>query len=142
MTVTQRVAQIFGVLFLLATVSGFMASGMNMDSDVDTAPRAMGLFPVNVLHNIVHLVFGVWGLMAARSFGAARTYARVTGVIYVALVVIGYFIPNGFGLLPLGGNDILLHVVFGVPLVLAGFLSRDPTPPAAAGPTDDVRRMV
>ena len=46
------------------------------------------MFPVNVLHNLVHLAFGVWALAAARSFSGAKTFARVGGVIYLALVVL------------------------------------------------------
>lgn len=48
----------------------------------------LSLFPVNVLHNLVHLAFGVWALAAARSFSGAKTFARVGGVIYLALVVL------------------------------------------------------
>ena len=52
----QRIALIFGIGFIAAALAGFFATGMsNMDPDPATAPRALGLFPVNVLHNIAHL---------------------------------------------------------------------------------------
>jgi hypothetical protein len=126
MTTVQRVALVFGIGFLLAAVAGFAGTGMsNMDPDPSTAPRALGLFPVNVLHNFVHLAFAVWGLAAFRSFGASRAYCRAAGVIYLVLAVLGLVTPDGFGLVPLGGNDIWLHVALGAPLAYFGFAARD-----------------
>ena len=125
-TLVQKAAMVFGIGFLLATAAGFLATGMgNMDPDPATAPRALGLFPVNVLHNIVHLVFGIWGLVASRSHGAARTYCRIAGVIYLVLFVLGFIAPTGFGLVPLGGTDPWLHLVLGVPLAYFGFAAKD-----------------
>jgi hypothetical protein len=59
----------------------------------------LGLFPVNVLHNVIHLVFGVWGPMAARSADGVVAYCRVTSVIYLWLHgVIGVLLTFvGFG---------------------------------------------
>jgi hypothetical protein len=128
MTTVQRVALVFGIGFLLAAIAGFAGTGMsNMDPNPATAPRALGLFPVNVLHNFVHLAFAVWGLAAFRSFGASRTYCRAAGVIYLVLVVLGFVAPTGFGLIPLGDNDIWLHVALGAPLAYFGFAARDST---------------
>ncbi|MFL5577622.1 MAG: DUF4383 domain-containing protein [Gemmatimonadaceae bacterium] len=125
MSAVQRVAQIFGIGFLLVALAGLIASGTNGDPHVLTAPRALWLFPVNLLHNLVHLVFGAWGLIAARSFRASRSYAQVTGVLYILLAVLGFVAPDGFGMMPLGGNDILLHALLGIPLAIVGFTARD-----------------
>ena len=117
----QRVAQVFGVVFILAAVAGFIApGGMGMESSPDAAAKALGLFPVNLLHNIVHLVFGIWGLVAARSFSGAKSYATIGGAIYLLLAVLGFVAPDGFGLVPLGGHDIWLHVVLGLGLLFFG----------------------
>ena len=125
-TTVQKVAMVFGIGFLLAAIAGFLATGMsNMDPNPDTAPRALGMFPVNVVHNGVHLAFGIWGLLAARSFAGARNYARIAGVLYLVLVVLGFVVPNGFGLVPLGGNDIWLHLVLGAVLAYFGFTARE-----------------
>lgn len=126
MTGIQRIALIFGVGFLAAALAGFLATGMsNMDPDPTTAPRALGLFPVNVLHNIVHLAFGLWGLAASRSVAGSRNFARISGVMYLLLVVLGFVAPSTFGLMPIGGNDIWLHLILGAGLTAAGFMSRD-----------------
>lgn len=142
MTVIQRVAQIFGIGFLLVALVGFVSSGTSMDPHTMTAPRALGLFPVNTLHNLVHAIFGVWGLLASRGFNASKNYAQVAGIIYILLAVLGYVAPDTFGLMPIGGNDIVLHAIIGIPLTILGFTahervaaptaSRDDVPPPRA----------
>ena len=52
--------------------------GLSMEADLSRAARIFGLFPVNLLHNLVHLAFGIWGV-AARKFSSARTYCRAAG---------------------------------------------------------------
>lgn len=118
MTTVQRVAQIFGVIFLIIGIAGFFFS-MSMDEAL-----LLGLFPVNVAHNIVHLLFGLWGLAAARSFAGAKSYAQITGVLYLVLAVLGFVDPTGFGLIPIGGNDIWLHAAIGLVLSYVGFTAR------------------
>ena len=131
MTTVQRVAQVFGIVFILVALLGFVASGGSMEADMEQAPRVLGLFPVNVLHNLVHLAFGVWGLAASRSWGAARTYCRASGVIYLVLAVLGFVIPETMGLMPIGGNDIWLHVLLGGVLAYFGFTARSTVPAGA-----------
>jgi len=118
MTTVQRVAQIFGVIFLIIGIAGFFFS-MSMDEAM-----LLGMFPVNVVHNIVHLLFGLWGLAAARSFAGAKSYAQIVGVIYLVLAVLGFVDPTGFGLVPIGGNDIWLHAAIGLVLSYVGFTAR------------------
>ena len=126
----QRVAQLFGVVFLLVGVLGFVASGMNMDANIDTAPKLLGLFPVNAVHNVVHLIFGVWGLLAARTVQGAVSFARGAGAIYAILTICGYFIPTTFGLIPIGGNDIWLHAIIAIVLLAVGLRAGRKTLPA------------
>lgn len=126
MTTVQRVAQIFGWVFVVVAVVGFVASQGSMEDHPDLAPKALGLFPVNFLHNMVHLAFGIWGIVAARSWNAARTYCQAGGVIYLVLAVLGFIAPTTFGLMPIGGNDIWLHVLLGAGLAYFGFTARAP----------------
>lgn len=132
MTTVQRVAQIFGAVFILVAIIGFVTSGSSMDASMETAPRIFGLFPVNLLHNVVHLLFGIWGLAASRSFAASRSYARIGGVAYLLLAVLGVVAPEGFGLVPLGSHDVWLHALLGIALAAAGFAARDTVAPAPA----------
>jgi hypothetical protein len=133
MTTVQRVAQIFGIVFILVAIYGFTQTGMgNMEADPARAPQLLGLFPVNVLHNVVHLVFGIWGLVASRTYSAAKSYAQIVGVLYLLLAALGFAVPNGFGFVPLGGNDVWLHLVLGLVLAGVGFTARELRAPVVA----------
>ena len=127
MTTVQRAAQIFGIVFLLVGIAGFFVTGLSMEADPEHAPRLLGLFPVNALHNVVHLLFGIWGLMASRTFEGSRTYGRVGGVVYLLLAVLGFISPDMFGLVPIGDHDIWLHAVLGIALAAIGFTARPAT---------------
>jgi hypothetical protein len=130
-TTTQKVAMVFGVVFLLVGVLGLLLpDGTSMEADMETAPRLLGLFPVNLLHNIVHLAFGVWGLLASRTWSAAKSYCRITAIIYVVLTLLAFVDPEMFHLVPIGGNDIWLHAVLAVALGYFGFVFRDRDVPA------------
>ena len=131
MTTVQRAAQIFGIVFILVAILGFVASGGSMEADPEHAPRLLGLFPVNVLHNVVHLLFGVWGLVASRTFEGSRTYGRAGGIAYLGLAVLGLISPSMFGLVPIGDHDIWLHVILGIALAAIGFTARPATARAA-----------
>lgn len=125
-TVTQKAAMVFGVVFLLVALLGlFIRGGMGMESHPDQAPRLLGLFPVNLLHNLVHLAFGAWGLAASRSYSASRGYHRAGAVIYLVLVVLAFIDPTTFGLVPIGGNNIWLHALLAAGLAYFGFLHRE-----------------
>jgi hypothetical protein len=49
----------------------------------------------------------------------------MAGVLYLVLALAGYFFPDGFGLVPLGGNDIWLHLALGAILAYFGFTAKD-----------------
>lgn len=123
MTIAQRLAQIFGWAFIVVGIAGFFASGLSMTADHTLAPRLLGIFPVNLVHNIVHLLFGAWGVASSRSPGATRSYLLGAGVLYLILAAVGVVAPDGFGLVPLGGPDIGLHVFLALALLLSGMLA-------------------
>jgi hypothetical protein len=79
---------------------------------------------VNLLHNIVHLLFGVWGLVASRSWSGSKTFFTVGGIIYVILTCVGFLSPMGFGLVPLGGADIWLHAVLAIAMLGIGLTAK------------------
>ena len=123
----RRVAMVFGIGFLLMGVLGLVSvGGMSMEAD-PTPAALLGLFPINLVHNIVHLLFGVWGLVASRSFVRSKQYAQIGGVVYLLLAVCGLASPSTFGMIPNGGNDIWLHAVIGLVLAGVGFTAREKT---------------
>ena len=132
-TTIQKLAAVFGVVFILIAIVGFLApGGMAMQpTDPVTAAKVLGYFPVNLLHNIVHLLFGIWGLAASRSWGGSKTFFVWAGVIYLVLTIAGFLWPSGFGLVPLGGADIGLHCVLAIVMLAIGLTAR-PVASAAA----------
>lgn len=128
----KRVALVFGIVFLLIGVLGLLQPG-GREMGAEPAPHVLlGLFPVNLLHNIVHLVFGIWGLAATRSFSGAKSYAQIGGVLYIVLAVVGFVAPTTFGFIPIGGNAIWLHAVLGLALAYFGFTAKEAAAPVAA----------
>lgn len=123
MTTVQRVAQIFGIVFILAAIAGFITPG-GMSMDAAAPGMLLGMFPVNLLHNIVHLLFGLWGLAASRSWAGSKQYATVAGAIYLVLAILGFVAPDGFGLVPLGGHDRWLHIVLAAALLYFGMTAK------------------
>ena len=128
----QKITAMFGVVFIAVALLGFITGGMSMDAHMSSAPRVVGLFPVNAAHNAVHLVFGVWAIFAAKSAVSARRYCLLSGAIYLLLAGIGFVLPETFGLIPIGGNDITLHAVLGIALTMVGAMSEREQAPATA----------
>jgi hypothetical protein len=83
----------------------------------------LGLFKVDPLHNVVHVLTGALAVLAARSSeSAVRTYFKVFGVVYALVTVLGFMTGTGlFGLLPVNMADNLLHLVLAVVFLYYGF---------------------
>ena len=129
-TTLQKLAGVFGVIFILVAVLGFIApGGMVMTMDPTTG-MVLGVFPVNLLHNIVHLAFGAWGLVASRAWSGSKTFFTGGGIIYAVLTSVGFLSPTGFGLVPLGGADIWLHAVLAVAMLAIGLTAKAAVPAA------------
>lgn len=129
----KRIAMLFGIVFIVVGILGLIAPGGMQMGDMNTPAKLLGLFPINLLHNVVHLAFGLWGVAAARSFNAAATYAKAGGVIYLLLAALGVAAPTTFGLIPIGGNDVWLHCALGLVLAAVGFTAKEMAPaPATA----------
>jgi hypothetical protein len=114
---SQTIARVFGALFLLVGLLGLATTPLSMEPGL-----LLGLFPVNVLHNLVHLGFGAWGVIAGGSPGRALAYCQIAGGAYLVLVALGLLSPSGFGLVPIGGHDVWLHAGIGGILTAVGLL--------------------
>src|SRR6266566_4125992 len=125
-TTIQKLGAVFGVVFILIAIVGFISpGGMAMQpTDPATAAKALGIFPVNLLHNVVHLLFGIWGLAASRSWAGSKQFYIVVGVLYALLTVVGFLSPNGFGFVPLAGADIWLHCVLAIVMLVIGYTAK------------------
>jgi hypothetical protein len=138
----QTFALIAGIVFVLIGVAGFVPGLVAPHSTVEHelsigqgAGDLFGLFAVNVVHNIVHIAFGVWGLLAYRNIDAAIVYARSVAIVYAVFVIMGLVprLDTVFGLVPLYGNDVWLHGLIAAAAAYFGFL-RHPESDHAARP--------
>jgi Domain of unknown function (DUF4383) len=123
-TTLQKLAGVFGVIFILVAVLGFISPGGLVMAMDPTTGMVLGVFPVNLLHNIVHLLFGIWGLVASRAWSGSKTFFTAGGIIYVILTCLGFLAPMGFGLVPLGGADIWLHGVLAIAMLGIGLTAK------------------
>lgn len=130
----RKAAMAVGVVFLLVGVLGFVP-GITTNYDEmefaghDSGAMLLDLFQVSVLHNIVHLLYGVAGLALARSVSGARTYLIGGGVIYLVLWIYGLLFSDNEGavnFVPLNNADNWLHLFLGIGMIALGLaLSRD-----------------
>jgi hypothetical protein len=125
MTPMQKAAGAVGIVFLLVGILGFVP-GVTTEFDTigfighDSEAKLLGIFQVNILHNLVHLLFGVVGLAAARaSWSAARSFLLYGGVIYLVLWIYGLVIDldSALNFVSLNVADNWLHLVLGLGMV-------------------------
>jgi hypothetical protein len=132
-TNVQKAAAIVGVVFLLVGVLGFIPGITTNFGDLsfaghDSDARLFGLFQVSILHNIVHLLFGIAGLGLARTASQVRTYLVFGGVIYLVLFVYGLIVgqESAANFVPVNTADDFLHLILGIGMIGLGLaLTRD-----------------
>jgi Domain of unknown function (DUF4383) len=119
---------IIGIAFLGAGIFGFVP-GMVTPPMAEGTPadgRLFGLFPINALHNLVHIAIGIWGILAYRGFDSARTFARGLAVIYGLFAVMGLIpgLNTTFGMVPLYGHDVWLHALTAIAAAYFGWFHK------------------
>jgi hypothetical protein len=137
-TLVQRAALVVGAVFLLVGVLGFIP-GITTDysamgvAGMHSGAKLLGVFQVSVLHNIVHLLFGVAGVALARSRDGARLFLLGGGVIYLVLWLYGLVInlDSAANFVPMNTADNWLHLVLGVGMIALGLLTTRDTASAA-----------
>jgi hypothetical protein len=126
MNLPRLVVLVLGAVYVLVGIVGFFDAFVT-DEVPANMPSAdgqlLGIFPINDLHNIVHLVIGAVLLVGATATDRALWAARGVGVVYLAVGVLGIFAPDTFGLMPIGGADIVLHLGTAAVLLAVGFLA-------------------
>lgn len=130
----QYFALIVGIIFLLVGVAGFIPNLVTPPAaDPDAVGLGltngygylMGLFPINVLHNVVHLTVGILGILGSISLGSARLFSGVLALFYGALAILGLFpaTQSTLGLVPIFGNDVWLHALTAAIAAYFGFFA-------------------
>ena len=124
----QIAALLVGVAFLLVGILGFVPGiTTNLYSGLDFAghmgdAKLLGLFQVSILHNVVHLLFGIAGIALAKTYFGARTYLIGGGIIYLVLWVYGLVVDMGSdaNFVPVNSADNWLHFLLGATMVVLG----------------------
>ena len=122
-----------GVVFLLVGVLGFIPGittnyGAMTFAGHESGAMLLGVFQVSILHNIVHLLFGVAGLAMARNDRMARLFLLGGGAVYIVLWIYGLVInqETGANFVPFNTADNWLHLILGVAMIgLGAWLGRD-----------------
>jgi hypothetical protein len=109
-TVPEILALAFGAIYLLVGIVGFFVTGF--DHFADNSQHEMLLFfMVNPLHNIVHILVGVAGLVLGRTLAGARTYGWLLAVAYGAVSIYGLIaVGKDWDFLNINGPDNALHI--------------------------------
>ena len=127
----RAAAATVGAVFLLVGILGFVP-GVTTDYDQmtfaghDSTSELLGLFQVSVLHNVVHLLFGVAGLAMARTYRGATSFLLGGGLVYLVLWLYGLLVDHGSSanVVPVNSADNWLHLVLGIGMVLLGYAAR------------------
>ena len=123
-----------GMVFLLVGVLGFMPGvttghdGMTFAGHESTA-ELFGVFQVSVLHNLVHVAFGVAGLVLATSARGARVFLVGGGLVYLALFAYGLVVDHDADVVPVNAADNWLHLFLAVGLLALAFMAGTPRRP-------------
>ena len=126
MSPTRAVVGVLGAVYVLVGILGFLGDPIVMEGSHADMPSAsgdlLGIFPINAIHNIVHLLIGAILLYGATSVGTAVMVARGVAITYAIVGVLGLFAPDTFGLMPIGGADVFLHLATAAVLYGVTFL--------------------
>ena len=116
MTLNQKVGIGFGAVYIVVGLLGFFVSDTFISEEDN---RLLGIFMVNHLHNIVHLLIGVALIGAGRAGdGAARSTNMTIGAVYLLLGIVGWFINNtALDIIALNPADHVLHLLSGILLI-------------------------
>lgn len=125
----RTAALVVGAVFLLVGILGFIP-GITTDYDTmtfaghESEAKLLGIFQVSVLHNIVHLLFGIAGIAFARTVGGARSYLVGGGIIYALLWLYGLFIDHDStaNFVPVNTADNWLHLILAIGMIALGLL--------------------
>ncbi len=126
----RLVALFTGLAFTAAGIAGFLpvfthapppgAPPLLLDANYG---YLLGIFPINLPHNLFHLLIGLLGLALWRRERSARLYVRGFALALAVLTVAGLApgLNSVFGLAPIFGHDVWLHGVEAFGAAYAGF---------------------
>ena len=135
MDIAKLYARIFGVVALLIGILGFVPG---ISSGYAGSGYLLGIFAINPLHNVIHILTGLIGIFAGYyAAGAyARIYALAFGVVYALVTILGFtpLVMDGslLGLIPINMADNILHIAISASALIVYFISGPRTQAAVA----------
>jgi len=112
-TIPEILGLAFGAVYLLVGIVGFFITGF--DDFAGHTDETLLIFQINPLHNIVHILIGVAGLVLSRTLAGARTYGWLLAVGYGAAFIYGLLaVGEDWDFLNLNGADNVLHILTAV----------------------------
>ncbi len=109
----KMAAIVLGIVFVVIGLLGFVNNPV------------LGLFQVNIWHNLIHLISGLVLLAGAYSSLGSGMALKIIGVVYALVAILGFFLVTSDGMLlgfiAMNDADKWLHVVLAVVILVAGF---------------------
>lgn len=108
----QWLALAIGAVYLVIGIVGFLITGFDGFTEHDEDQTLLG-FAINPLHNVVHLLIGLLGVVLWRTRGGARTFGWILVVGYGLASIYGLIVADNpeADLLNINGADNVLHIV-------------------------------
>ncbi len=119
----QKLAKVFGWIFILLGVLGFVPGVTSADG------MLLGIFQVSPLHNVLYLISGVLALWLGRSGAGAKSYFKIFGIVYALVTVLGFLSGEVLGLISVNLADNVFHLVIAVVALWTGFSRSTPRMP-------------
>ena len=131
----QKAARLVAIVFLLVGILGFIPGITTHYGDMKFAghgsdAKLLGIFQVSILHNIVHLLFGLAGLALSRTWEGSRNFLIGGGAIYLVLWIYGLLTGQNSdaNFVPVNTADDWLHLLLGLGMIGLGFALRGRQP--------------
>lgn len=113
----KGVATVFGVFFVVMGILGFVPF-------VTWDNMLFGVFTVDPVHNVVHLVTGLVALMVVSKMDYAKLYFKVFGVVYAVAAVVGFFGAGNLWFMHVSMADNVFHLVVAAVALYVGFVHK------------------
>jgi hypothetical protein len=114
-TIPEILGLAFGAIYLLVGIVGFLVTGFDNFAGNEQSEKLLGIFMINPLHNIVHILIGVAGLLLSRRLDGARSFGWLLAVGYAAAFIYGLIaIGESWDFLNINAGDNVLHLLSAV----------------------------
>ncbi len=113
----KTLATVMGVVLLAISLLGFINNPV------------LGLFQVNLTHNIIHLASGALAfVLLAQGESGSILYGKIMVVVYGLVTVLGFLlVPAGgllLGIVEVNALDHVLHLLFTIVFAYIGFVNK------------------